>query len=193
MPTDNDATCFFPPFCWACASQASLLAPCCSWLCGSWNTCSCDFGWLTLLMVIDTLLAEYADHTFCLLWFAVLCKPTPHIADNATIYQALNSCINLINIGVLQGGFFVFCKLGWGEADVFIGVRGHDYDWVVVVESLFDIQINKDIIGVNKRSFAVHITQVTLRKCCRMIKSKLIFKKPNFFWLCKKIVFLIKN
>ena len=79
-------------------------------------------------MVIDTLLAVLADDIFLLLWFAVICEPHPHVADNATTFQAISSWINLINIGVLQGDFFVFCKLGRGEADVFIAFRGQDYD-----------------------------------------------------------------
>ena len=56
------------------------------------------------------------------------------------LYQSHQHCC-------LQGGFSVFCKLRWGEPDVFIAVRGHDYDWVVVVESLFDNQSNIVIVG----------------------------------------------
>ena len=117
------------------------------------------FGWLALPMVIHALLAVLADHTFQLLWYPVICEPPPHVADNTTTFQSFSSFINLINIGVLQGGLIVFCTLGWGEADVFIAFRGQDYDWLVVVESLFENQRNIDIVGVNKRSFAVHITQ----------------------------------
>ena len=172
MPTDNVSTCFFPPSCWECASQANLLTPYHSWLCGSWNTCSCDF-WLTYSSFSDWHSTGCACRSHipssvvcCHLW------TTPHVADNVIVFQVFNSCINLINIVVLQGGFFVFCKLGWGEPDVFIAVRGHDYDWVVVVESLFENQRNIGIVGVNKRSFAVlHITQKPLRECCRMVKT----------------------
>ena len=152
----------FPPSCWECASQASLLALCCSWLSGNWNTCLCDFL-LAFSSYGDWCSADSACRSHmsssvvcCHLW------TTPHVADNAIVYQASSSCINLINIGVLQGGYFVFCKLGWGETDVFLAVRGHDYDWVVIVGSLFDIQRNIDIVVVNKRYFAVHIIQAPL-------------------------------
>ena len=129
-------------------------------------------------MVIDVLLAVLADHTF---FFCGLlsCVNLLHAADNAIEFQAFSSCINLINIGVLQGGFFVFCKLEWGKADVIIAVRGHDSDWVVVVESLFQNQRNIDLVGVSKRPFKVCIMQVNICKCCRMVKTKLNFKKPR--------------
>ena len=84
-------------------------------------------------------------------------------------------------IGVLQGGFFVFCKLGWGEADVLIAFRGQYYYWLVVVKSLFENQRDIDIVEVNKRSFTVHITQRPLGKCLRMVKMKLNLKKNSNF------------
>ena len=116
-------------------------------------------------IILHTTINKVPNYWRCLL-------TTPHVADNVIVYQAISSCINLINIGVLQEGFFVFCKLGWGETDVFIAVRGKDYDWVVVVECLFDNQRKIDIVRVNKISFAVCITQEPLRECCRMVKTK---------------------
>ena len=147
------------------------------------------FGYLTLPMVIDTLLVVLAVHTFLLMWFVVICDPPPtccsqcnHISVFQQLHQSYQHCC-------LARRLLFFCKLEWGEADVFIAVRGHHYDWVMVVESLFDNQRNIDKVGVSKRFFAVYIMQETLLKFCRMVKTK---PKLNFFGSVS-IRFWIKN